>query len=199
VERATFLIESSGTRISCLLNPESVVMRRVAGLRPRHSAGGKLAGTALRDDPIIVIGGGRTEIDLDLLFDVDLAGSSTRGADVRDLTRPLWELTEARPVAQPVEPVLFIWGKAWNIPVLVAALSERLERFDTAGRPSRSWLRVRMLRVDWASGGASERRPEASALAVRAAQTKGAGAVEQAMLTSEFMTGTPAGWREFVE
>ena len=33
MERAAFLIEDTNQRIGCLLNPESLVMRRVAGLR----------------------------------------------------------------------------------------------------------------------------------------------------------------------
>src|SRR6185436_21110791 len=76
MERAAFLIEDSGARIPCLLNPASVVMRRVAGIRPRFSIGGPLTGAGLGDSPLHFTGGGTTEITMDLLFDVSLARST---------------------------------------------------------------------------------------------------------------------------
>jgi hypothetical protein len=41
-----------------------------------------------------------------------------------------------------------IWGKSWNIPGIVVAVAERLEHFTAAGVPRRSWLRLRLLRVE---------------------------------------------------
>ena len=37
MERAAFLIEDTNQRLECLLNPESLVVRRVAGVRDRLS------------------------------------------------------------------------------------------------------------------------------------------------------------------
>ena len=150
MERVAFLLENTGARIPCLLNPESVVIRRLAGVRARRSGSGPLTGAGLKDDPLQYTGGGTTEINLDLLFDVSIAGSSIATGDVRDLTRPLWELAEGgageagftRPAM-----VRFVWGKAWNIPGVVVAVSERLESFEADGTPGRSWLRMRLLRV----------------------------------------------------
>ena len=151
MERAAFLIEESSERIGCMLNPESLIMRRVAGVQPRRSIGGQLSGVNLTDDPLLYTGGGRTELDLDLLFDISLAGSTITTDDVRDLTRPLWSLTENRAGSDGYgnPPVIrFIWGKSWNIPGVVIAVSERLEQFDMSGAPQRSWLRMRLLRVN---------------------------------------------------
>ena len=150
MERVSFLIESTGARLSCLLNPELLVIRRTAGVRPRRSATGQLTGAALADDPLLYTGGGRTFIDLDLLFDVGLAGSSVTSEDVRDLTTPLWNLAE-NVVAddgfgRPTQ-VRFVWGKSWNIPGVVAAVSERLQNFTAEGLARRSWLRLRLFRV----------------------------------------------------
>jgi Contractile injection system tube protein len=150
MERVAFLIEETNQRIGCLLNPETVLVRRVAGVRPRRSTGGQLTGTGLTDDPLIYTGGGRTELDLDLLFDVALAGSTITTDDVRDLTGPLWNLAENAASADgywrpPV--VRFVWGKAWNMPGVVGSVSERFEQFSIAGTPQRSWLRIRLLRV----------------------------------------------------
>jgi hypothetical protein len=91
-----------------------------------------------------------TELQLDLLFDVSLAGSSIRATDVRTLTAPLWELSENQSgddgyARLPL--VRFVWGKSWNIPGVVAAIAERLEYFTPGGAPRRSWLRMRLLRT----------------------------------------------------
>ena len=75
MERVAFLIERSGARIACMLNPESVVQRRWAGIRPMRSGGGFLTSVGLSDDPLLYTGGGTTELRLDLLFDVSLTES----------------------------------------------------------------------------------------------------------------------------
>lgn len=150
MERAAFLIEGSGERIPCLLNPASVVLRRIAGVRPRFSTGGPLTGAGLSDSPLLFTGGGTTELTMDLLFDVSLTRAEPQPENVRLLTEPLWKLTENEP--KPGEygrppAVRFVWGKAWNIPGVVVGVAERLEYFTQAGVPRRSWLRLRMLRT----------------------------------------------------
>jgi hypothetical protein len=150
MERAAFLLEQTGERIPCLLNPGSVVVRRLAGVRPRQSSSGPLTGAALKDDPLIYTGGGMTEILLDLLFDVSLGGATVPAADVRDLTRPLMDLAEGQQGDDGygrVPLVRFVWGKAWNVLGVVAAVAERLEWFTEGGEPQRSWLRMRFLRT----------------------------------------------------
>jgi hypothetical protein len=168
MERVAFLIQETNQRLGCLLNPESMVMRRVAGVQPRRSTTGPLTGAGLSDDPLLFTGGGRTELDLDLLFDVSLAGSSIRAEDVRELTAPLWDLAENAQRQQGYgQPPLvrLIWGKSWNIPGIVVAVAERLEYFTAAGIPQRSWLRMRMLRVNEPPAGrARPHAPPATAL-----------------------------------
>jgi len=150
MERVAFLLERTGQQLGCMLNPDSLVMRRLAGVRARHSVSGPLTGARLKDDPLLYTGGGTTELVLDLLFDVTLAGSSIATEDVRELTRPLVELAEGVTGADGYgEPPLvrFVWGKHWNILGVVAAVAERLEYFTSEGAPRRSWLRMRLLRV----------------------------------------------------
>jgi len=150
VERVAFLLEKTGERIPCLLNPASVVVRRLAGVQSRQSTSGPLTGAALKDDPLLYTGGGTTEILLDLLFDVTLAGSNLNTDDVRDLTRPLTVLAEGSEGDDgygQVPLVRFVWGKAWNVLGVVAAVAERLEYFTANGAPQRSWLRMRFLRA----------------------------------------------------
>ena len=154
MERVAFLLEDSGQRLPCMLNPESLVQRRRAGVRPSRSAGGLLTGARMADDPLLYTGGGTTELELELLFDVSIADSPVPIPDVRDLTRPLWELSEngvgedgfGRPPT-----VRFVWGTSWNIRGVVVAVAERLECFTPEGSPGRSWLRMRLQRVAEAS------------------------------------------------
>lgn len=150
VERVAFLVEEIGVRLSCLLNPPSLTVRRSAGVRPRRSVTGLLTGTGLADDPLLYTGGGRTELEIDLLFDVSLVGSSIITDDVRDLTGPLWDLAENASVERGYgRPPLvrLVWGKAWNVPAIVEAVAERLEQFTSTGAPQRAWLRMRLVRV----------------------------------------------------
>jgi hypothetical protein len=149
MERVAFLLEQTGDRVGCLLNPSTVVVRRTPGIKSRSTLGGGLAGTALTDDPLIYVGGGRTEVDLDLLFDIGLAGSTIVTDDIRDVTAPLWDLAENTLEWQRSRSpkVRFVWGKAWNLPAVVIAIAERLEAFTASGAPQRSWLRMRLLRV----------------------------------------------------
>jgi contractile injection system tube protein len=151
MERVAFLIEPEGIRLGALLNPESLVMRRVAGVRPRRSLGVPLTGSKLADDPLLFTGGGTTELTLELLFDVTLAGSSVTSEDVRDLTRPLWELAENAHADEGYgRPSLLrvVWGKVLNMACVVASVAERLEHFTDTGAPRRSWLSLRLLRVE---------------------------------------------------
>lgn len=167
MERVAFLVERTGERLGCLLNPESVVVRRLAGLHPRHSTSGPLTGAGLKDDPLLYTGGGTTELTLDLLFDVTLAGSSIVTSDVRDLTRPLFELAEGTSIdGGYVEPpvIRFLWGKHWNVPAVVVAVAERLEHFTPEGAPRRSWLRMRLVRVSEPGGEAAREQAGPAAM-----------------------------------
>lgn len=80
MERVTFLVERTGDRIPCLLNPESLEVRRSAGLVRRRGAGGAIIGNPRTDDPLVATGGGITEYELKLLFDVDLLASQSASA-----------------------------------------------------------------------------------------------------------------------
>jgi hypothetical protein len=164
MERVAFLIEETGERVACMLNPESVVLRRTSGVRVRESVGGIVAGTDLLDDPLLLTGGGSTELLLNLLFDVSVGGSTVQTRDVRDLTGPLWQLAEnAQRDGGAGRPPLvrFFWGKSWNVPGIVAAVAERLEHFSAEGAPRRSWLRLRFLRAVPPQGASPGAHPSA--------------------------------------
>jgi hypothetical protein len=165
MERVAFLLEKTGERIVCMLNPSSVVVRRSAGVRQRHANSGPLTGAGLKNDPVLYTGGGKTEIFLDLLFDVNITGSTTATAgstqavsdptpvtvDVRSLTSALTKLAEGEVGDDgygQIPVVRFVWGKVWNELGIVAAVAERLESFTPDGAPQRSWLRMRFLKTE---------------------------------------------------
>ena len=150
MERVAFLLEDTRERLDCLLNPESLVLRRRAGVRHRQLTGGLVSGVDRADNPLLCTGGGSTELTLDLLFDVSLAGAAITTEDVRDFTRPLWELAENTRLAGSYRKpplCLFVWGKTWCVPGIVTAVAERLENFNSSGAPGRSWLRMQLMRV----------------------------------------------------
>jgi hypothetical protein len=163
MERVTFVVESTGERLGCLLNPESLQVTRNAGIRRRRTATGLLAGAGISDDPLLYAGGGQTDLVLDLLFDIGIAGSTIQTTDVRGLTRPLWDLAENTAASTGATPpvVRFLWGKAWNIPGVVTAVAEKLEHFTPDGAPKRSWLRMRFVRVN-ESAAAEASTPQAT-------------------------------------
>jgi hypothetical protein len=160
MERVAFLIEATGERISCLLNPEFLQLTRQSGVTTRKSVGGAMTGAGRTDDPVIATGGGVTEVELKLLFDVQIAQEGKPPADdgeedpepmdVRALTKPLWNLSENAPDSKGFgapPTVRLIWGKSWNIPGVIVSVAEKLDRFDGDGVPQRSWLVLRLRRV----------------------------------------------------
>lgn len=150
MDRVCFLIESTGTRLSAMLNPETLEITRTTGVTTVPTLRGTQTDTACDDDPVCYGGGGRTELRLNLLFDVALAGSSVPAESVRTLTSPLWQLSEnaAEPGAAGRLPLVrFIWGKNWNIPGVITAVAERFDAFNAAGDPQRSWLSMRFRRI----------------------------------------------------
>lgn len=154
MERVTFLIENRkppDNRLTCLLNPEDkdgFTIKRSSGATREQSS--SVIGSDLSDDLIVSRGRGDTSLELKLLFDVMLAGSSIRSSDVRELTRPFWELAEYRAHGSPVSelPVVrFFWGKGWDIRVVVESVAEQYVRFSRDGLPQRSKLTLGLKRV----------------------------------------------------
>jgi len=173
MERVLFHVDATLERIPCLLNPEHVIMRRSSGIRTQPSTN-SVGRVQRQHDALLFTGGGRTELELQLLFDVRLGEGPAMIEDVRALTAPLWRLTynANRPGGIRRPPLVrFIWGKAWNIPGVITDLAERTEEFNRSGRPQRSWVSLRLLQTDVPVPIISERRPVTAAAldALRAA------------------------------
>jgi hypothetical protein len=149
MEKIAFLVEETGERINCMLNPETLVVQRSAGVQRRRTFNGQVTGAGLSDDPLLFTGGGYTTLELDLLFDLELDPQTTQ-TSIRRVTERIWQLVENGPAggrygAPPL--VRFVWGKEWNLLGVVTAVAERFERFTPIGEPRRSWLRMRFVRV----------------------------------------------------
>jgi len=150
MERVTFLVEKTGQLISCMLNPETLLIKRRSGIHQRVIKSVIIDSDKLTDDGLIFSGGGNTVLELDLVFDISLKGSTVQTQDVRELTRPIWDLSENSTLIDgEYQPGLcrFVWGKSWNIPCVISSISERFDLFDSSGVPKRSWLRVRLIRI----------------------------------------------------
>ncbi len=151
MERVTFLIEETGQLISCMLNPESLTIKRRSGIHQRKIKSGIVNAAKLSDDGLIFTGGGSTSLELELVFDVSILGSTVQSNDVRELTRNIWDLSENSSMKNgEYGPGIcrFVWGKSWNIPCVISSISERFDLFDSSGVPKRSWLKLRLLRVN---------------------------------------------------
>lgn len=145
MERVTFLVEDSGERIECLLNPETVVLRRKAGIVRYPTLSLEPEGAI--EDLVVRVGGGATEIELELLFDIQIAPQPVGVEDVRSLTSKLWELTEFDGEERRAPVVRMFWGKVFSMRVVFAAVAERLDAINASGAARRSWLSARLIRV----------------------------------------------------
>ncbi|MGH3952330.1 MAG: hypothetical protein ACRDSE_24990 [Pseudonocardiaceae bacterium] len=185
MERVAFLVDETGERIDCLLNPETVAVTRLAGVRPRGTATGRLTGAGLADDPLQFTGGGRTELTLDLLFDIELVEEQVRPTDVRVLTRRLWMLAEnsAEELGGFRPPLVWlVWCKSWDLPGVITAVAERYDAFDSYGTPRRSWLRMKLVRV---TESAAEAQAEFETELAQAKAQADARAAEAALTAAE--------------
>jgi len=147
MERVEFLIEETHERVPCLLNPEKLTIERATGVQ---RAGGQLVNYNLSDDPVYYSGRGSTSFQLQLLFDINLPDLFIDTKDVRDLTQPLWQLTEyvrADELFDELPKVRFIWGKAWNIRVVISSMSQQFDNMARNGVPERALLNISLLRV----------------------------------------------------
>jgi len=151
MERVAFLLEHTGARLTCLLNPESIVTKRVSGIDDTALHSGILGRNGVPAGSLLFNRGGFCEVDLDLVFDTSfIAGSTVQSLDVRAHTAAISALAENVTLAdgrgQPPF-IRFVWGKTWNIRAVMRSVSERLENFDAQGNPRRSWMRLKLLQI----------------------------------------------------
>lgn len=150
MERITFLIEPGEKPISCMLNPESVVIRFQSSLVQQNGYGTMLTKTGWETQKYIQAVRGVVAIDLELLFDVTLFDIAVSTGNVQDLTRPFYEITEPVKNVSGIKrchSVRMIWGKCWNVSGIITAITEKLEKFTAEGVAQRSWLSLRLVKT----------------------------------------------------
>jgi hypothetical protein len=134
-----------------MLNPETLIIKRRSGIHQRKIKSGIVNGAHQSDDGLIYTGGGSTILELELVFDISIKGSTVQSSDVRDLTKPIWDLSENSIMSNgEYRPggCRFVWGKSWNLPCVISSISEHFDLFDSSGVPKRSWLKLRLLRTN---------------------------------------------------
>jgi Uncharacterized protein containing LysM domain len=151
MERIAFLLPPDDRQLFCMLNPESVIVHRRAGVSSRPTVGA--AGGSHEQSPASLAfnGSQMTIVDLRLLFDVSLSsGPGTATEDVRQTTCALFALAGPSDEGSFGSPgvLRMIWGTSWNLPCVIMEIAERLDYFNEYGEPRRSWLSMRALVVD---------------------------------------------------
>ncbi|MEV4510719.1 hypothetical protein AB0K00_17325 [Dactylosporangium sp. NPDC049525] len=217
MERVAFVVDDTGERIDCLLNPETFEVKRLAGIRAPLAGDERLVGRGRTDDPVRFTGGGRTELLLDMVFDVALVESRSAPQDVRELTAKLWNLAEnSAEEFGAVRPPLIrlVWGRSWNVPGVIAAIAERFDAFGSTGAPGRSWMRLKLVRVDepkhtgagdfdeelarTGAGAAPVTAPAAVQALGDGTTAEGSAGARMDLLAAESL-GSPMRWRELAE
>jgi hypothetical protein len=163
MERVTFLVERTGDRIPCLLNPEALEVRRSAGIVRRRGAGGAIIGNPRTDDPLVATGGGVTEYELKLLFDVDVlaaqSGSGVLAPAAAEVPAPvdsvLAGLAEGEEGAEGAETVPAVEVPALLAPapgppsIDVRTLTQPLWSLAENGEPVAGLLAPQRIRFIW--------------------------------------------------
>lgn len=217
MERVAFVVDDTGERIDCLLNPETFEVKRLAGIRSPAAGEHRLVGRGRTDDPVRFTGGGRTELLLDMVFDVALVESRQAPKDVRELTAQLWRLAEnsAEDLGAARPPLIrLVWGRSWNVPGVIAAIAERFDAFGSTGAPGRSWMRLKLVRVEepehagardfdeelarTGAGAAPATTPAAVQALGDGTTTPGGAGARMDLLAAEAL-GSPMRWRELAE
>src|SRR5262245_20062836 len=88
MERVAFLIEQTDERVFAMINPDELVFERRSGVRMRQRDEMPLTVARRSDDPMIYVGGGVTDLTLNLLFDVDLLARSSPSFSQQAGSRP---------------------------------------------------------------------------------------------------------------
>lgn len=210
MERINFLVDETGERVTCLLNPETVTMRRWSGIADLPAEMAPLSASTMSDTPVIFTGGGRTELDLELLFDIDL--DPREGIDdVRDLTLPLWQMSEnavQAPHRVMAPKVWVLWGREWSFLSVIESIAERFENMDSSGAPHRSWMSLRARRVsdktfpgDMPAAGVPASKPRRSSETAETVVTSGDGGTAGGFEgvrpdhVATQLSGDPRNWR----
>jgi nucleoid-associated protein YgaU len=148
------------------------------------------------DSPILQFIRGQAEtISIELFFDTTEDGMGDNVTDVRDRTRPFYQLVKIQPKTHAPPRIRFTWGQGLSFKAIVDSVQQSFDLFNPAGIPLRATLTLSMKEYKTLEEQLSELKPES------ADHTK-TYAVQRGDTLSRIASreyGNPALWREIAD
>jgi nucleoid-associated protein YgaU len=96
------------------------------------------------DSPILQFIRGQNEtLALELFFDTTQSGMGEQGVqDVRELTRPVYQLVKIQSSTHAPPRIRFVWGQGLSFRAIVESVQQKFTLFNPAGIPLRASLSV---------------------------------------------------------
>lgn len=95
------------------------------------------------DSPILqFIRGQNEKLTLDLFFDTTEHGMGETVKDVRDLTKPVYQLVKIQPKTHAPPRIRFTWGQGLSFKAIVESVQQKFDLFNPVGIPLRATLSV---------------------------------------------------------
>jgi len=95
------------------------------------------------DSPILQFVRGQNEkLTLDLFFDTTREGMGDNVRDVRELTRPVYQLVKIQPETHALPRITFSWGEGLSFHAVVESIQQKFGLFNAKGIPLRATLSV---------------------------------------------------------
>jgi nucleoid-associated protein YgaU len=95
------------------------------------------------DSPILqFIRGQNEKLTLDLFFDTTEHGMGEAAKDVRDLTKPVYQLVKIQSKTHAPPRIRFTWGESLSFKAIVESIQQKFTLFNPLGIPLRATLSV---------------------------------------------------------
>ena len=115
------------------------------------------------DSPILQFIRGQAEtISLELFFDTTEDGMGENVTDVRDLTKPFYQLVKIQPKTHAPPRIRFIWGQGLSFNAVVDSVQQSFDLFNPNGIPLRATLTLSMKEYKTLEEQLAELKPESS-------------------------------------
>jgi hypothetical protein len=93
------------------------------------------------DSPILQFVRGQNEkLSLELFFDTTEDGMGEGARDVRELTKPFYQLVKIQPKTHAPPRIRFIWGQGLSFKAIVESVQQKFDLFNPNGVPLRATL-----------------------------------------------------------
>ena len=148
------------------------------------------------DSPILQFIRGQAEtISLELFFDTTEDGMGDNVTDVRDLTKPFYQLVKIQPKTHAPPRIQFTWGQGLSFKAIVDSVQQSFDLFSPAGIPLRATLTLSMKEYKTLEEQLSELKPESADHTKTVTVQRGD--TLSRIASREY--GNPALWREIAD